>query len=239
MSKPVVVTATARAPPVGVRSAAALGPWGSLHAVATQSIASAAAIRAMNDSSAAWVCGILGQEPHRPALERFAGFAPTLVPRPSRSCDMRRAAMSLQRPTSAEQAISATAIRARCARTAFAKNGRYAMTTAIRLDTPPTAGTSHRAAPPQMRWTTRNHRRHWARDVARVTALVAADLGTAVSVGGLLRGVGLSGLLGGWPFPVACLLALTITGAYGPPRRRHDAGRLLGAVVIAALMRLE
>src|SRR5919197_520885 len=50
MSKPVVVTATARAPPVGVRSAAALGPWGSLHAVATQSIASAAAIRAMNDS---------------------------------------------------------------------------------------------------------------------------------------------------------------------------------------------
>jgi lipopolysaccharide/colanic/teichoic acid biosynthesis glycosyltransferase len=89
-----------------------------------------------------------------------------------------------------------------------------------------------------MRWTTRNHRRHWARDVARVTALVAADLGTAVSVGGLLRGVGLSGLLGGWPFPVACLLALTITGAYGPPRRRHDAGRLLGAVVIAALMLL-
>src|SRR5919197_2551411 len=151
MSKPVVVTATARAPPVGVRSAAALGPWGSLHAVATQSIASAAAIRAMNDSSAAWVCGILGQEPHRPALERFAGFAPTLVPRPSRSCDMRRAAMSLQRPTSAEQAISATAIRARCARTAFAKNGGYAMKTPTPPDNPPPAGAAPHPPPPPKR----------------------------------------------------------------------------------------
>src|SRR5205807_3444807 len=46
------------------------------------------------------------------------------------------------------------------------------------------------------------------------------------------------GTLGGWQFAVACLLALTITGAYGRRGRGRDQGRIIGAVAVASLMML-
>jgi hypothetical protein len=127
------------------------------------------------------------------------------------------------------------------------------MSTAIRLETLSTRRKSRRDRPPELRWATENRRRHWTRDVGRMVALGSSDLGALVSVAALLRAVsdyavlgdGLSGLLslliapgilGGWQFAVACLLALAITGAYGPRHGRRDTGRVLGAVAIAALM---
>ena len=125
------------------------------------------------------------------------------------------------------------------------------MTTAIRLD----SVLSLWARAPQLHWASRNRRRHWARDVVRTLLLGMSDLGTVVSVRALIQvvqdravlsdrlGVLLSalippGTLGGWQFAVACLLALTITGAYGRRGRGRDQGRIIGAVAVAALMML-
>jgi lipopolysaccharide/colanic/teichoic acid biosynthesis glycosyltransferase len=120
------------------------------------------------------------------------------------------------------------------------------MTTAIRLDPRPTFSTARRIPPPAAYWATRNRWRHWARDVGRVALLAVSDFGTVVAVGALIRSIGgyavlgdgLSALLGRWQFPIGFLLALTIAGAYGPRQRRHDAGRILGAVAVASLMML-
>src|SRR2546430_614084 len=82
-----------------------------------------------------------------------------------------------------------------------------------------------------------------------------SDLGTVVSVRALIQviqdpavlgdrlGVLLSaliplGTLAGWQCAVACLLALTITGACGRRGRGRDQGRIMGAVAVAALMML-
>ncbi len=128
------------------------------------------------------------------------------------------------------------------------------MTTAIRLETPATPRASRRARP-QPRWAARNRRLHWVRDIARIAVLAISDVGTVVSVHALLRAVadyavlgdGPSGLLnaaippstlGGWQWAIACLFALTITGAYGPRRRGRDPGRIVTAVAVAALMML-
>src|SRR5256714_14221561 len=125
------------------------------------------------------------------------------------------------------------------------------MTTAIRLD----SVLSLWARAPQLRWASRNRRRHWARDVLPTLLLGMSDLDTVVSVRALIQvvqdravlsgrlGVLLSalippGTLGGWQFAVACLLALTITGAYGRRGRGRDQGRIIGAVAVAALMML-
>src|SRR2546423_1327471 len=125
------------------------------------------------------------------------------------------------------------------------------MTTAIRLD----SVLSLWARAPQLRWASRNRRRHWARDVVRTLLLGMSDLGTVVSVRALIQvvqdravlsgrlGVLLSalippGTLGGWRFAVACLLAVTITGAYGRCGRGRGQGRIIGAVAVAALMML-
>lgn len=122
------------------------------------------------------------------------------------------------------------------------------MTTAVRLDPrpTPTLSTSRRVPPPAAYWATRNRWRYWARDVARVALLAVSDWGTVVSVAALIRSIGgyavlgdgLSALLGRWQFPAGFLLALTIAGAYGPRQRRHDPGRILGAVAVASLMML-
>jgi exopolysaccharide production protein ExoY len=134
------------------------------------------------------------------------------------------------------------------------ENGGQAMTTtAIRLDSLPTPETERRARPPDLGWARGNHRRHWVRDLGRLVVLAASDLGTVAAVGALIRGLSDHGLLGeglrerlnvlvgagtlgGWHFPVAMLLALAIARAYGPRRQRHDVGRILGAVAVAALM---
>jgi lipopolysaccharide/colanic/teichoic acid biosynthesis glycosyltransferase len=124
------------------------------------------------------------------------------------------------------------------------------MTTALRLD----SVLSLWARAPQLHWASRNRRRHWARDVVRTLLLGMSDLGTVVSVRALIQvvqdhavlshglGVLLStlmppGTLGGWQFAVACLVALTITGAYGRGRGR-DQGRIIVGVAVAALMML-
>jgi exopolysaccharide production protein ExoY len=137
-----------------------------------------------------------------------------------------------------------------CARTVFATRCVH-MTTAIRLD----SVLSLWARAPQLHWASRNRRRHWARDVVRTFLLAISDLGIVVSVRALIQviqdhavlsdrlGVLLStlmppGTLGGWQFPVACLVALTITGAYGRRGRGGDRGRIIVAVVVAALMML-
>jgi lipopolysaccharide/colanic/teichoic acid biosynthesis glycosyltransferase len=91
--------------------------------------------------------------------------------------------------------------------------------------------------------------------VARVALLAIADLGAVFVVRALIRAVRdhavlgdvvsrllqfptVSGTLDGWRFPVALLLALAITGAYGARRQRLDAGRLVAAVAVAAAMLL-
>src|SRR6266581_2466241 len=85
MSVPVVVTATASAPPVGTTSAPALGLWGSLQAVASPSAANTAATQLPLTARTMKVLRLrvrvrVGQEPHRVLDRQFRSIPePTLV----------------------------------------------------------------------------------------------------------------------------------------------------------------
>ena len=110
------------------------------------------------------------------------------------------------------------------------------MTTAIRLDTRPTVRAPRRPHAPILHWAARNRGHHWGHDVARIALLAMADLATVFAVREVFWAV--SGTLAGWHFAVALLLGLAITGAYGPRRRRLDAGRIVAAAAVAAAMLL-
>ncbi len=102
----------------------------------------------------------------------------------------------------------------------------------------------HRGAPAAFR-------RHLLRGVARVAAVVTADLGTFWLLREALRGVrdhavlgrGLAewlalavpkGTLGGWEFPAAMVIGLTFAGSYERGDARHDSGRILNGVALAS-----
>ena len=116
----------------------------------------------------------------------------------------------------------------------------------------PAAGRSH---PPRInlqRARSRNIRRHWLRDVMRVSVLLAADLAVLLGLWAALRSLRLAdgrvgdivnailptGLLGGWHFGVVVLLGALVAGAYGPGDRRHDFRRLLSAGALASFLSL-
>ena len=98
-----------------------------------------------------------------------------------------------------------------------------------------------------------NLRRHVARGALRVGTLFAADLVSFVmmrafvqavrddrvlgaGVANLLQIVLARGILNGWQFGVALVIALLVTGSYGPGDRRRDPRRLFAAAALATAM---
>ncbi len=114
------------------------------------------------------------------------------------------------------------------------------------------------ARPPRLslqRAASRNIRRHWMRDALRVGVLVVSDIAIFVTsrevvevvrddavmgtgLASLVSVVAPQGLLGGWQFAVALVIALLVAGSYGPGDYRRDSARLLGAATLASLLAL-
>ncbi|GBD32942.1 UDP-glucose:undecaprenyl-phosphate glucose-1-phosphate transferase [bacterium HR33] len=99
----------------------------------------------------------------------------------------------------------------------------------------------------------RNLRRHWLRDAARVSVLLAVDLAVFFVLRLGVRLIRDAAVLGGgaagwlawlWPpgtfsgfrFVVALLLSLVLVGAYGPGDRRRDVARLFKASALAGAL---
>ena len=98
-----------------------------------------------------------------------------------------------------------------------------------------------------------NLRRHVAREALRVGTVFAADLVSFVTmrafvqavrddrvlgdgIAHLLQVVLARGILNGWQFGVALVIALLVTGSYGPGDRRRDPRRLFAAAALATAM---
>ncbi len=100
-----------------------------------------------------------------------------------------------------------------------------------------------------------NRLRHLQHTTARWFVLLTADLAMFAAMRGLLRAVrdravlgpGIAdlfstvlppGYLSGWQFAAALVIALLVTGNYGPGDRRHDAGRLFFGCALATALPL-
>src|SRR2546422_779041 len=105
------------------------------------------------------------------------------------------------------------------------------------------------------RWAPANLRQHMRRGVVRLTALIAADLGSLVIMRALVRAARDDELLGGrlatwlqaqlpagyltgWQFAIALLLGLVVFRTYGPGDRRRDPARLFFACALASALPL-